>query len=58
MKYSSMTDDEALAIKHHMGGFDTKPNDYTLSTAFEKCPLAVMLHIADLEATYFDEGKE
>jgi len=48
---------EAVAIRWHMGGFDdsAKMGGYTTSAAFEKYPLAVKLHLADLEATYLLE---
>jgi len=49
---------EAVAIRWHMGGFDdsAKVGGYTTSAAFEKYPLAVKLHLADLEATYLLEN--
>ena len=49
--------EEALAIRWHMGGFDdsVKAGGYALSQAFEKCPLAVKLHLSDLESTYLRE---
>lgn len=51
---------EIYAIRHHMGGFDTavKGGDYSMSKAYEQCPLAVMLHLADMEATYLMESVE
>ena len=50
--------EEAVAIMWHMGGFDTrvKGGDFSISKAYEMFPLAVMLHTADLKATYLDEG--
>lgn len=56
-RFMSLTTDEALAIRWHMGGFDSdaKAGGYSISAAFAKCPLAVMLHVADLEATYLTE---
>ena len=45
---------EAIAIRWHMGSFDD-PNGYYLSQTFEKYPLAVKLHLADLESTYLRE---
>ena len=46
-----------MAIRWHMGGFDdsVKGGSFSLSLAFEKYPLIVKLHIADLEATYLKE---
>ena len=51
--------DEAIAIRWHMGGFDdaVRGGSFALSGAFEKYPLAVKLHIADLEATYLLEQR-
>ncbi|MCR4662112.1 MAG: hydrolase [Clostridia bacterium] len=48
---------EAICINWHMGGFDRRVlgGDNSLSLAFEKYPLAVLFHISDMEATYFDE---
>ena len=40
-----------------MGSFDcaVKGGDYGMGNAFETCPLAVMTHLADMEATYLVE---
>lgn len=48
---------EAMAIRWHMGGFDdaAKSGGFSMSLAFDKFPLAVKLHMADLEATYLKE---
>lgn len=48
---------EAMAIRWHMGSFDesVKGGSFSLSLAFEKYPLAVKLHLADLESTYLRE---
>lgn len=46
--------DEAMAIRWHMGGFDDNKS-YAMSQAYEKYPLAVKLHLADLESTYLRE---
>ena len=58
--YMRLTREEALAINWHMGGYDTrvKGGDYSISAAFEKYPLAVMTHIADIQAAYLDERCE
>ena len=52
--------EEAIAIRWHMGGFDdtAKAGGFTISNAFEMYPLAVKLHIADIEATYLREGEK
>lgn len=51
--------DEAIAIRWHMGGFDdtARSGNFSISAAFEKYPLAVKLHLADIEATYLVEGE-
>ena len=52
-----LTADELLSIRWHMGGFDdaVRGGSFCASNAFERYPLAVMLHIADIEATYLIE---
>lgn len=45
---------EAMAIRWHMGGFDDSAG-YNISSAYEKYPIAVKLHISDIEATYIRE---
>ena len=49
--------EEAMAIRWHMGFADNdfRGGGYSVGNAFEKFPLAVLLHIADLQATYLDE---
>lgn len=49
---------EAIAIRWHMGGFDdnARVGGYNVSNTFTRYPLAVKLHLADLEATYLVEG--
>ncbi len=48
---------EAIAIRWHMGGFDdsVRGGSFAISAAYDEYPLAVMLHLADLEATYLVE---
>lgn len=48
---------EAIAIRWHMGGFDdsAKGGSFAISQAYEKYPLAVKLHLSDLESTYLRE---
>ncbi|MCK9477969.1 MAG: hydrolase [Firmicutes bacterium] len=55
--FMKLTVDELMAIRWHMGGFDDsiKGGSYALGNAFEKYPLALELHIADLRATYIDK---
>jgi len=51
--------EEAIAIRWHMGGFDdaARGGSFAINGAFERYPLAVKLHIADIEATYLIETK-
>lgn len=55
--FVKLSGEEALSLRWHMGGFDdaVKGGSYSQSQAFSKCPLAVLLHIADMKATYFNE---
>ncbi len=56
-RFMRLTEEEAIAIRWHMGGFDNdaRSGGYNISRAFERYRLAVMLHVADLEATYLTE---
>lgn len=49
--------EEILAIRAHMGGWDTavKGGNGFVGKIFERSKLAVLLHFADMEATYFME---
>ena len=59
MQFMKLTEEEAMAIRFHMGGFDesVKGGSYALSGAWSKYPLGVLLHCADLQASYLDENK-
>ena len=54
-----LTVEEAVAINWHMGGFDARVRggDNSLSEAFARYPLALLLHVADLQSTYLDEKR-
>ena len=56
-RFMRLKEEEAVAIRWHMGGFDdaAKAGGFTISHAYEQYPLAVLLHMADLEATYLSE---
>ena len=51
--------EEAVAIRWHMGGFDdaARGGSFAISEAYDKYPLAIKLHIADLTATYLMEHR-
>ena len=50
-RFVDLTDDELMAIRWHMGGFDDAARQYSggqsLSAAFDRCKLAVAMNIAD-----------
>ncbi|QEY34298.1 hydrolase [Caproiciproducens galactitolivorans] len=48
---------EAIAIRWHMGGFDesVRGGSFSIGLAWQKYPIAVKLHLADLESTYLRE---
>lgn len=55
--FMKLSREESMAIRWHMGFTD---NDFrgggqNVGKAFEKYPLALLLHLADLQATYLDE---
>ncbi len=58
MKFMKLTDEEALAINWHMGGYDERANkdDRSITKVFYNHPLAFLTHIADSMATYLDEA--
>lgn len=59
-RFMRLNTEEAVAIRWHMGGFDdsVRGGSFALAHAFEKYPLAVKLHLADLEATYLRECRK
>lgn len=58
--FMRLSREEAMAIRWHMGGFDdsVKGGSYALTGAFERYPLALLTHLADMQATYLDESRE
>ena len=52
-----LTRDEAMAIRWHMG-FSGIEDKNTIGKALETYPLALALHVADMEASYFLEGSD
>lgn len=57
MKHMPLTDEEALAIRWHMGGFDDAARSFiggkTMSSAYDMYPLCAALNIADMYAAHF-----
>lgn len=60
LQFMKLTKEEILAIRWHMGQYDfyARGGGYDLNNAFHQCKLAVMLHLADMMATQFDEREE
>ena len=54
--FMRLTREEAFAIRYHMG-FSGTEDARNVGSAFEMFPLAFALSTADMEATYFLEGK-
>lgn len=59
-QFIKLTVEEKYAIRWHMGGFDesVKGGSYAIGKAYEKFPLALALHMADMMATYIIEVKK
>ncbi len=57
LQFMHLTKEEILAIRWHMGQYDfyARGGGYDLDNTFRQCKLAVMLHLADMMATHFDE---
>lgn len=58
-RFMQLTPSEMYAIRWHMGAFDSavKGGERSINNAFNKCPLAVALHMADTAATYLMESE-
>lgn len=52
-EYMKLTNDEKYAIRWHMGYTEPKELYGTIGLAYTKYPFALLMHEADLEATYF-----
>ena len=52
-EYIKLTPEEKYAIRWHMGFTEPKEQYSTISLAYKKYPLALLVFEADLEATYF-----
>ena len=55
--YMRLSREEAFAIRYHMG-FSGSEDVRFVGQAFEMYPLAFALSVADMEATYYIEGKK
>lgn len=57
-KFIDLTLEEMYCIRWHMGFTEPKEFYNTISTVYEKYPLALALHEADLEASYILESRK
>lgn len=55
--YMRLSREEAFAVRYHMG-FSGIEDKNSIGAAFEMYPLAFALSVADMEATYYLEGKK
>lgn len=55
--FMRLSRDEAFAIRYHMG-FSGEENKLIVGNALDSFPLAAAVNIADMEATFFLEGKK
>lgn len=47
-----LSDEEALAIRWHMGAYTGESSWNTLSKVYDRCPEALCVHMADMIATH------
>ena len=50
-EFMKLDPEEQVAINCHMGAYDRMPGDCSLNNAYAQFPLALALHIADVEST-------
>ncbi|MEG1926720.1 MAG: hydrolase [Ruthenibacterium sp.] len=57
--FIKLSADEIYAVRAHMGGFDAsvKGGDYFVGKIFENSRLSLLLHVADMKATYLLEKR-
>lgn len=55
-KYIPLTVEESVAILHHMGGMAWDSSQDNITEVYNKYPLAIMLHVADMLSCYIDES--
>lgn len=61
LMFMKLTVDEMAAINWHMGGFDERVKGgatKSISGAYEKYPVAVLLQAADFISSYIDESRD
>ena len=50
-EFMKLDPEEQVAINCHMGAYDRMPGDFSLNNAYAQFPLALALHIADVESS-------
>ena len=55
--FIQLSPEEIAAIRYHMGAFQEGDKN-NLGNVYEKYPLAMLLHTADMEATHLDESRD
>ncbi len=55
--FMKLTREEAFAIRYHMGPWQDGEKQ-NAGKAFETFPLTLLMHLADMQATYLDEAEE
>jgi hypothetical protein len=60
-RFIRMTEEEIITIRWHMAGFDDSAHGYSgglaLRNAYDKYPLACLIHLADMAAVYLQGDK-
>lgn len=54
--FMKLSMEEVMAVNWHMGGFDDRAR--VMGNAYDKYPLALLLHVADLKASHIDDVRE
>lgn len=56
-EFMKLDPEEQVAINCHMGAYDRMPGDFSLNNAYAQFPLALALHIADVESSVILENE-
>jgi len=57
-QYCPLTLEESIAILHHHGGMSEDSIKFNVTSIYNRFPLAVLLHVADMLSAYVDESTE
>lgn len=57
-KFIPLKTEESVAILHHMGGMSWDSAKDDIGAIYTRCPLAMLLHLADMMASYIDANCE